>query len=84
VTFHVDDKLRTVLWQWADDSFNESEMDLLRRAEELLSDELAHQLAAFLTQGEIEAMLVRIERLLSEGRFPLPNPDWPAIPWPAF
>ena len=84
VTFHVDDKLRTVLWQWADDSFNESEMDLLRRAEKLLSDELAHQLAGFLTQGEIEAMLVRIERLISEGRFPLPNPDWPAIPWPAF
>ena len=84
VTFHVDDKLRTVLWQWADDSFSESEMDLLRRAEKLLSAELAHQLAAFLTQGEIEAMLVRIERLISEGRFPLPNPDWPAIPWPAF
>ena len=51
VTFHVDDKLRTVLWQWADDSFNESEMDLLRRAEKLLSDELTHQLAAFFNTG---------------------------------
>lgn len=84
VTFHVDDKLRTVLWQWADEPFNESEMELLRTAEKLLSDDLAQQLTAFITKDETEAMLIRIERLLSEGRFPLPNPDWPAIPWPAF
>lgn len=84
VTFHVEDKLRTVLWQWADEPFNESEMELLRNAEKLLSDDLAQQLTVFLTEDEIEAILVRIERLLSEGRFPLPSPDWPAIPWPAF
>ena len=84
VTFHVDDKLRTVLWQWADDEFTDSEMELLRKAEKLLLSDLAHQLAPFLTKSEIDATLVRVERLLSEGRFPLPNPDWPAIPWPAF
>lgn len=84
VTFHVDDKLRTVLWQWADDSLTDTEMELLRRAEKLLRNDLARQLEPLLTNAEIDATLTRIERLLSEGRFPLPNPDWPAIPWPAF
>ena len=84
VTFHVDDKLRTVLWQWADDPLTDSEMELLRRAEKLLAGELALQLEPLLTKSEIDATLIRVERLISEGRFPLPNPDWPAIPWPAF
>lgn len=84
VTFHVDDKLRTVLWQWADDELTDSEMELLREAEKLLRSDLAHQLAPFITKAEIDATLVRVGRLLSEGRFPSPNPDWPAIPWPAF
>lgn len=84
VTFHVDDKLRTVLWQWADDSFTDSEMELLRNAEKMLRDDLSHHLEPFITPSEIDATLMRVERLLSEGKFPLPNPDWPAIPWPAF
>ena len=84
VTFHVEDKLRTVLWQWADDPLTDSEMEILRRAEILLNNDLAKQLEPLLTKAEIDATLMRVERLLSEGRFPLPNPDWPAIPWPAF
>lgn len=84
VTFHVDDKLRTVLWQWADYEFTSAEMELLRNAEKLLTNELAEQLEPLITQSEIDSTLMRVERLLSEGRFPLPNPDWPAIPWPAF
>ena len=84
VTFHQEYKLRTVLWQWADDSLADSEMELLRRAEKLLRNDLARDLEPLLTSAEIDATLMRIERLLSEGRFPLPNPDWPAIPWPAF
>ena len=84
VTFHVEDKLRTVLWQWADDPLTDSEMEILRRAEILLNNDLAKQLEPLLTKAEIDAILMRVERLLSEGRFPLPNPDWPAIPWPAF
>lgn len=84
VTFHVDDKLRTVLWQWADVSFTDSEMELLRNAEKMLRGDLSHHLKPFIAPSEIDATLMRVERLLSEGKFPLPNPDWPAIPWPAF
>ena len=84
VTFHPEDKLRTVLWQWADDQFNESEIQLLQNAQNLLSGELAVQLQPLLTQVEIEMTATRIKNLLETGRFPLPNPNWPAVPWPAF
>lgn len=84
VTFHVEDKLRTVLWQWADDELTDQELQSLRKAKQLLAGELGEQLKPFLTQDEIDAISLRVDRLLSEGRFPLPNPNWPAIPWPAF
>ena len=84
VTFHVEDKLRTVLWQWADDELTDQELQSLQRAQQLLAGELGEQLQPFLTQDEIDAISMRVNRLLSEGRFPLPNPNWPAIPWPAF
>ena len=84
VTFHVEDKLRTVLWQWADDELTDQELQTLQMAQQLFAGELGEQLKPFLTQDEIDAISMRVDRLLSEGRFPLPNPNWPAIPWPAF
>jgi uncharacterized repeat protein (TIGR03843 family) len=84
VTFHVEDKLRTVLWQWADDELTDQELQSLQKAQQLLAGELGEQLQPFLTHDEIDAISMRVDRLLSEGRFPLPNPNWPAIPWPAF
>lgn len=84
VTFHVEDKLRTVLWQWADDELSDQELQSLQKAQKLLAGDLGEQLQPFLTQDEIDAVSMRVDRLLSKGRFPLPNPNWPAIPWPAF
>lgn len=84
ITFHVDDKLRTVLWQWAEVSFTDAEIILLKRAYDLMSRELGQTLGQYLTQDEIQATLFRIKRLLKTAHFPLPNPNWPAVPWPAF
>jgi len=84
VTFHADDKLRTVLWQWADEPFTEDEISLLRKAQALLSGELGRLLAPLLTEIEIQETARRVADLLASGTFPLPNPDWPAVPWPAF
>ncbi|MEY2850178.1 MAG: hypothetical protein RJA96_49 [Actinomycetota bacterium] len=84
VTFHVEDKLRTVLWQWAADPFNQQELEILRKAEKFLAGELGALLEPLLTQEEISATQQRVSRLISEGTFPLPNPNWPAVPWPAF
>ena len=84
VTFHTDDKLRTVLWQWADEPFTPEEIVLLEKAQLSLAGELGLLLSPLLTVQEIQETTRRIAELLSSGTFPLPNPDWPAVPWPAF
>jgi hypothetical protein len=84
VTFHAEDKLRTVLWQWADDRFTPEEVDLLKRAQSEMSGELGKKLTPLLTELEIQQTARRIADLVTSGSFPLPNPDWPAVPWPAF
>ena len=84
VTFHCEDKLRTVLWQWADESFNEAELMTLQKAEKAFQGELAERLEPYLTQEEISTTLNRVQTLFSRKRFPLPNPNWPSVPWPAF
>jgi uncharacterized repeat protein (TIGR03843 family) len=84
VTFHVEDKLRTVLWQWAGDPLRDDEIQLLQRAAISLHGELRVQLEQLLTSDEINALEMRVNRLLNQGCFPHPSPDWPAVPWPAF
>ena len=84
VTFHVEDKLRTVLWQWAGESLRDDEIQLLQRAGDSLNGELRVQLEQLLTADEIDALEMRVNRLLNQGCFPHPSPDWPAVPWPAF
>jgi uncharacterized repeat protein (TIGR03843 family) len=84
VTFHVEDKLRTVLWQWAGDTFTDKEIAILEHAIKALQGDLRTQLEPLLTKEEIDATASRVERLLAESCFPHPNPNWPAVPWPAF
>ena len=84
VTFHVDDKLRTVLWQWAGVSFTKEEKALLIRARELFTGEKIEVIAGLIDEDEVVATLSRLERALTAESFPIPNPDWPAVPWPPF
>jgi uncharacterized repeat protein (TIGR03843 family) len=84
VTFHVEDKLRTVLWQWAGDTFTDKETEILKQAIKALQGDLRTHLEPLLTKEEIDATASRVKRLLTEGCFPHPNPNWPAVPWPAF
>ena len=82
VTFHCHDKLRTVLWQWAGVPLSRAEIELLHRAEVAVTSEI--DLRPFLTVEEVSALLLRIQKLLAKTIMPEPNPDWPAVPWPAF
>jgi uncharacterized repeat protein (TIGR03843 family) len=84
VTFHSDDKLRTVLWQWAGAQFNKKELDDLHRIANFLSSEEASELKTLITSVEYVALIQRIDSLISKGAFPEPNPEWPHIPWPPF
>lgn len=84
VTFHEDDKLRTVLWQWAGVSYTELEKSLLLLARELFTGSKLEIINGLITEEEIAATVARIDRALIEGSFTLPSPDWPAVPWPPF
>ena len=83
VTFHEEDKLRTVLWQWADSPLNEEEKTLLIRLKEDLISQPA-PLLALITEIEFESLVYRIDRLIQESHFPAPSDEWPAVPWPPF
>ena len=83
VTFHTEDKLRTVLWQWAGDALTEEEFGTLDQTLTFIDSNIS-SLDTHLTEEEIEATCARINKLRSDGIMPLPSEDWPAIPWPAY
>ncbi|WP_375475794.1 SCO1664 family protein [uncultured Jatrophihabitans sp.] len=82
VTFSVEDKLRTVLWQWAGARLTGHALDALGRLRTELDGALGERLAALLTRHEVRSTRSRVDRLLSTGRHPQPGGDWPAVPWP--
>ncbi|MEU9123760.1 SCO1664 family protein [Streptomyces sp. NPDC048506] len=84
VTFHADDKLRTLLWGWAGEPLTPEALEVLRGLRAALQDaaELSVRLADLLTDTEIDALRARVAGLLRSGRHPEPSGEWPAIPWP--
>ena len=86
VTFAVEDKLRTVLWQWRGAPIPASLLaDLKGWLERVASGKPEMTaLRELLAEEEVEVLLERGQRLFTEGRHPQPSPDWPAIPWPPF
>ena len=84
VSFHVEGKLRTVLWGWAEDPIDPADVVVLERLLEAMNGTLGKELSALLADSEVSATRRRIERLLAIGRFPRVPAGWPAIPWPPF
>lgn len=82
VTFHVEDKLRTVLWQWAGDPLPEEATDALIELRGALERDLGDRLHELLTTREVRRTIRRVDDLLALGRHPEPSGDWPAVPWP--
>jgi len=84
LTFHVEHKLRTVLWGWADRDLDGLERAALDRVRAALDGELGAALGELLTGPEVAATVRRCEELLAAGRLPAPRAGYPAIPWPPF
>jgi hypothetical protein len=84
VCFSSVPKLRTVLWGWRGDPFNDDELDGLRRIRDGLDGELGSTLRSLLSRTEVRATARRTDDLINAGCFPFPSPAWPAVPWPPF
>lgn len=88
VSFHVEDKLRTVIWDFVGEPFPE---DLRAGLEQLEADlmpvggepsELAARLQAYISKTEVRALTQRAAALVSDGYFPPPDPYRRVFPWP--
>ncbi|MFT4299819.1 MAG: SCO1664 family protein [Aeromicrobium sp.] len=84
LTFHVDPKLRTVLWGWVGKPLSAEEVAGAARVRDALDGPLAGRLEALLTAAEIAALAERCDRLLADPVFPAPLGHLPAVPWPPF
>lgn len=87
VSFHEEDKLRTVLWGWSGAPLTDDEREGVRRVRAASSDScspLAEAMRAHLTAAEIRALFERCDALVRHRTMPAPSGHWPAIPWPPF
>ena len=82
LTFHEEDKLRTVLWGWAGEPLAEADLADL---EAVVSrwEPLAEELQGLLAVREVRATRERMDALVLSAVHPEPVGAWPALPWPA-
>jgi uncharacterized repeat protein (TIGR03843 family) len=82
VTFHIDDKLRTVLWGFMGRPVADADVEVLRSLRASLDGSLRDRLRVLLSSDEIEATAARLDQLLTSGVFPGPGVGRYAVPWP--
>lgn len=84
LSFAVEPKLRTVLWRWRGQPLDEPEVAGLERLAAAMTGELGARLGDLLSLEEVAATADRLQSLLAQRRFPRPDRNRPAIPWPPF
>lgn len=85
LSFHVEPKVRTVLWGWAGTPLLDEDRDGLDAVRTGLREDgaLRGRLTGLLAHEEIEALATRVEAIADEAEFPVPGPGYP-LPWPLF
>jgi uncharacterized repeat protein (TIGR03843 family) len=84
ICFHREEKLRTVIWDFAGEPLPPDLCFTLERLIQNLTPacELAASLAPYLNREEIAAIGRRAQALLASGKFPDPHPNRRPYPWP--
>jgi uncharacterized repeat protein (TIGR03843 family) len=82
--FHAEDKLRTVIWDFAGQDIAPAHLDDIRRMCAALEtrSNLFAELEPYLNPEELTALAERGQVLLAEARFPQPPQDRRAFPYP--
>ena len=78
--FHEQEKLRTVIWEYAGLRVDDSLLERLER----FGDGETGEIARYLSPGELAFTQMRANELVREAHYPVPNEesDWPPYPWP--
>jgi hypothetical protein len=84
LTFHWDEKLRTVLWGFAGLRIPAELVESVARLQIALDAGLAKRVADLLSRREASALSKRVETILQDLIHPHPPDDRPAIPWPVW
>jgi hypothetical protein len=84
LTFHEEEKLRTVLWGFAGRPMPRTVIDNLRGARSALGGQLGERFAADLSDNELGALLRRLDTLIEAKQHPIPPEDRHSIPWPPY
>mgnify|MGYP003924227177 FL=1 len=84
ICFHEQEKLRTVLWDFAGEAIPMDLVEDLVRLDQELQTEVAwvRELRSYLSNAEIAAMQRRIYALVQNPVFPAPPEDRRPYPWP--
>jgi len=84
ICFHEQEKLRTVLWDFAGEAIPMDLVEDLVRLDQELQTEVTwvKELRSYLTNAEIAAMQRRIYALVQNPVFPAPPEDRRPYPWP--
>jgi hypothetical protein len=84
VCFHAEDKLRTVIWDFAGEPIPDNLLASLSKFQSLLNEtgNLNLLLSQYLTQEELASLQQRTIALLSSKHFPYPPEDRRAFPYP--
>ncbi len=80
--FHAEDKLRTVIWDFAGEDLPPELISALETFRSRLHLSLSADLQPYLTPEEIAALNARTEALLAAKKFPLPPEDRRSFPYP--
>lgn len=84
LTYHVDYKLRTVIWEYAGQRIPQqllADVEPLR-GKLLTSSTLVSDLQRLIAPSEITALRYRVEQVLRSGTFPMPQRHWRNVPYP--
>ena len=84
LTFHPDDKLRTVLWGLAGIAVPPGLVAALERARHGLGRRFGRRVEGLLGRRERDALTARVEALLENPVHPRPPTDRPPLPWPPY
>ncbi|WP_237534588.1 SCO1664 family protein [Streptomyces sp. SID3343] len=82
ICFHVDDKLRTLLWGWAGEPLTPTTRAALTSLATDLDGALGVRLGELITPDEVAATRERVRVLLDTDRLPQPDGRRHVIPWP--